>query len=133
MPSFTFRKNKSHKWKYELLTPYFYQTEIFPKRTIIYPFFTFYATGLLVLNEGYKCDGATGVPAWIQDRFLQRGMRGFFIHDCLCQILNDGHLEPHFRVKADLEMHKCHKQDGLNNAVADGIFAAVRIYGEIKS
>lgn len=77
---------------------------------------------------------------WIRDRYLWDGpsglaidtanfMRASLVHDCLYQLIEKGELPSRVRSKADSEMRRICKEDGMGFFRRWYAWAAVRFFG----
>lgn len=109
-----------HKWKYTLLEEAHFVTSVFPKEDIKTDYITLTKTGLLLLKEGYACDGASG-PTYDS----KSSMRGAFVHDAFYQLMRLGLLPQSAKWKADDIFYDLCVQDGMNKIRAWVWFQAV--------
>jgi len=83
--------------------------------------------GFLHVHAGYACDGCTGVPKRIEQRF---GMvHAAFMHDALYQAMRLGHIPKQHRQQADYLLYVHWLSDGVPKPMATAGYAAVRALG----
>lgn len=95
-------------WKYQLLSNWHADTEI-KGFHIEKPMFILRRTGRLTVLRGYAWDGPSG-PTFDTKSF----MRASVVHDVLYQCLREGLLPPSYRKRADQELRRYEKMDGMN-------------------
>jgi hypothetical protein len=108
-------------YKYQLVEAYSVETEIRPDRLIDTDFIRLTPDGLLTVKFGYAWDGPSG-PALDTRNF----MRGSLVHDALYQLLREELLPGSFREKADLELHRICREDGMSKFRAWYVLLGVR-------
>ena len=111
------------RYKYMLTVPYQYQTGI-GGRAISTAYYALHNDGRLMILDGYAWDGASG-PARDTETF----MRASLVHDCLYQMMREGHLDKSYRKHADKIMQAIAVEDGMNKVRAWYTYHAVRIFG----
>ena len=112
---------KLHKWKYELLlsTSVAFWTEI----EVDTPYISI-GHGRLTAKSRYAWDGASFIA--IDTKTI---MRASLFHDCLYNLIQDGHLPKSFRLRADKLFRSICLQDGMSKFRAWYCYNAVRIGG----
>lgn len=84
-------------YKYQLAEDEVFLTGIRPEVSISHEFFTIGATGIVVVHAGYAWDGSTGAAD------TRSSMAASLLHDCLCQAVQLGLLDPKWKPEADME------------------------------
>lgn len=112
----------SRGYKYQLRQTYKTQVEIFPEQDISHPFFSLTHEGTLTVQFGYSWDGASG-PAIDSKDF----MRGSLVHDVLYQAMGMGVLESDWRDRADQELRRICREDGMPRWRAWWVYHALRV------
>lgn len=112
-------------YKYVLHEPYSVQTSLRPAQFIFSPMLRLDSDGILYIAEGYAWDGPSG-PAFDTPNF----MRASLVHDALYQMLRDGYLPLEWREKADDDMYRICREDGMSAIRAWWCYQGVRIGGE---
>ena len=110
---------------YVLHESYSVQTAIKPEAFIHTDFLRLDTDGVLYIREGFAWDGPSG-PAFDTPNF----MRASLCHDAFYFMLREGHLPPEWREKADDEMYRLCREDGMSAIRAWWCYQAVRIAGE---
>lgn len=111
--------------KYILTEAFMVTLKSKPKANIFLPYTTFLASGILYIRKGYEWDGPSG-PAIDTDNFMD----GSLIHDLLYQLMREGHLNRWgWRAKADKEMRRQCKKDGMSLPRRWYTWLGVRIFG----
>lgn len=111
-------------YKYQISEDYCVQTAIMPPEFVLAPFIRLDVDGRLCILEGYAYDGPSG-PAFDTKNF----MRASAVHDCLYQLMRDGHLAESWRETADKEMYRLCREDGMWQIRAWWCYQAVRLGG----
>lgn len=110
---------------YVLHDSYSVQTAIKPERFVFTDFLRLDTDGVLYIKAGYSWDGPSG-PAFDTPNF----MRASLVHDALYQMLREGYLPLEWREKADDEMYRICREDGMSAIRAWWCYTAVRGFGE---
>ena len=114
-------------YKYQLVQPVSFSTQIKPEQAIISSggFIVLGITGTLQLKSGYAWDGPSG-PTIDSTNF----MRGSLVHDALYQLIREGFISSaKFREKADKLLRKTCREDGMSALRAWWVYRAVRTCG----
>ena len=118
-------------WKYQLLEKWRVGTGILGwDITAPYelgksiPLWLLYHDGLLIVNRGYAWDGPSG-PTIDTKNF----MRGSVVHDVLYQAIQLGLLPFSYRQKADKELDKLLKEDGMSWLRRKYVYRSLRLFG----
>ncbi len=115
-------------YKYELVKSYEIQTELIGFEGIATQQgktrIRINADGLLMIFEGYRWDGASGIA-----RDTLSFMRASLVHDALYHLLRERVLPKQKRKYADRLMKRICLEDGMNPFRAITVFTAVRIGG----
>jgi len=91
---------------------------------VVTPYYEIDLRGKLTVKTSYWADGASG-PAIDTQNFA----RGWFIHDCLYQMIRQGDISKKYRKKADELLRKVVIQDGMSRFRAGYVYYAVRAFG----
>lgn len=110
---------------YILDKTYSVQTSIFPGRNLFYEEIQLTRCGILRISRRYWWNGPSGPTVDTPDF-----MRGSLIHDPLCELIEQGLLDPKWRKKADRELLKACLEDGMPKFRARYVYRAVRLFGE---
>lgn len=111
-------------YKYQLTKTYQVMTDIRNTQPIRHEFFHLDTNGHLTIFKSYAWDGATG---GIDTKdFLMPSL----VHDCFCQMINEGLLPRQFRAQADELLYKHCRAKGMSWARAKWIYHAVRFYAD---
>lgn len=124
--TFVARYRPGEKYKFIMVNPYGFRTDLIPAMPIQTPFASLSRTGLLILEAGYAWNGASG-PAIDTVDFV-RGSGG---HDALYQFLRDGLLDMSHRQAADDLLYRTVLEDGMIKARAAWVYAGVRLAGRL--
>lgn len=92
------------------------------KAEISTEYLTIRLDGTLIIKKGYAWDGASG-PTYDS----KSSMRGALVHDAIYQLMRMGLLDIKFRKKADLEMYKIMREDGMWYLRAKSWYFSVRV------
>lgn len=118
-------------YKYELLLPYWYQTDIKTEKQIriettgIKTFVSLDLDGLLKISAGYAWDGPSG-PTFDTKSF----MRGSLVHDALYQLMREEKLDHiKYRDTADQILKKICLEDGMGSFRAAYVYRFVSWFG----
>jgi hypothetical protein len=109
-------------YKYQLKSGYVYKLHFNPKVEIRSDYINLGLDGILSINSGYAWDGPSG-PTYDS----RNSMRASLIHDALYQLMRSGFLPLSFRKKADLELYKICREDGMWYLRAKSWYHGVRI------
>lgn len=113
-------------YKYQLATQYSVKVKIIPnqnKNIKLLNFLKLNTDGMLVIEEGYAWDGASG-PA-IDTPTL---MRGSLVHDALYQLMRHKLIDRlKYRKAADKELKKICLEDGMSKIGAEIVYMGVRL------
>lgn len=96
-------------YKYQLAEDYQCRVQIQPGTNIFSLYIELTADGRLTIKKGYAWDGPSG-PTVDTKNF----MRGSLIHDALFQLMREGKLNQGYKHKADLELHRACREDGMS-------------------
>jgi hypothetical protein len=96
-------------YKYQLVESYYCRVGIFPVRSIRTEYIELTMDGRLTVRNGYAWDGPSGIT--IDTKTF---MRGSLVHDALYGLMRLKHLPFQCRKKADLELYKICREDGMN-------------------
>ena len=126
MPNDRICYRKIHRYKYRLMEPYEYKTEITERPGAVDGgWVVLEADGLLKMRERYAWDGPSG-PTIDTKNF----MRGSLVHDALYQLMREGPLErKEHRKNADKLLRKICRKDGMSWVRAAAVYQAVRAFG----
>jgi len=70
--------------------------------------------GKMSMKFGF-CFEPSGPAEYLETKkTTQKGLRGYCVHDALCFLIRNGHLEREWKVVADDLMHEFHIKDGMN-------------------
>ena len=108
-------------YKYQLVKNYEIDTMIFPGRDIETYYINLNMMGTLTIKSGYAWDGPSG-PAIDTLNF----MRGSLVHDALYQLMREGILNANWRKRADEELRRICREDGMSWIRAWWIYYGVR-------
>ena len=107
-------------YKYQLVEQYEVYINILPEKDIYSYYVHLFSDGLLRITKGYAWDGASG-PA-IDTKTI---MRGSLVHDALYQLMREGLLDQGYRRRADKELIRICREDGMSRLRAWWVFRAV--------
>ena len=125
MPDKRICYRKIHRYKYQLMEAYAYQTDITDQPGEVTDCWVVMdAKGLLEIKKGYAWDGASG-PAIDTKNF----MRSSLVHDALYQLMREGKLSQDKRKVADDLLCKICLEDGMSYLRAGLVYRAVRSFG----
>jgi hypothetical protein len=79
--------------------------------------------GILTIKKGYSWDGPSG-PSIDTKNFMQ----GSLVHDALYQLMREGILHQHARVRADDILREICLNDGMSRFRAWYVYLAVRLF-----
>ena len=88
-------------------------------------YFQLERSGVLTIKEGYAWDGASGPAIDTADI-----MRASLVHDVLYQMIGMHLLDKTYRKKADEELYRICREDGMSWVRAQWVYRAVRLYGK---
>jgi hypothetical protein len=111
-------------YKYQLHEDYTVHTAIKPSRRVQSAYITLTAGGRLTIRAGYAWDGPSG-PTVDTKNF----MRGALIHDALYQLMREEKINRKNKKKADLELHKACREDGMLRFRAWYVLKSMRFTG----
>lgn len=113
-------------YKYQLMRPYAYETEIVIPAAVKTPggWVTLSKTGKLCTKKGYAWDGPSG-PTIDTKNF----MRGSLVHDALYQLMRERLLSGRMRKAADEILYDLCREDGMSAVRAEYVYHAVRAFG----
>ena len=111
-------------YKYQLVHSYTVQTSVIPKKNIKTRFISLDTDGVLIVNVGYAWDGPSG-PTIDTKNF----MRGSLVHDALYQLIRQEYLSGTDRIKADKELKRICKEDGMCKIRAWWVFVGCKYFG----
>ena len=122
-----YQRRELGKYKYVLVKPMAFDTEIHPDETVNYPpssaLIKLQTTGRLQIEKHYAWNGATAFPD------LDTMMRATLAHDALYQLMRSSELHRKWRKGADRLLRKVSIQDGMSRTVAYSIYGSVRALG----
>ncbi len=125
MPNDRICYRKLHRYKYQLMEPYEYKTELSGRPGAVdRGWVVLEADGLLKMRERYAWDGPSG-PTIDTKNF----MRGSLVHDALYQLMREGPLGQDQRKYADQLLRKICREDGMAWLRVAWVYAAVRAFG----
>ena len=111
-------------YKYQLYETYTIKTDIKPNEKIETRYLVLDIDGTLTIKAGYCWDGATGVPD------SNKILRGSLIHDAFYQLMRLERLDRNiYRIKADEQLKKDCKLDGMGTFKAWCVYRGVRLFG----
>ncbi|MFV1982438.1 MAG: DUF1353 domain-containing protein [Thiohalomonadales bacterium] len=110
-------------YKYNLHSDFVYETGIHVEQPKNSGLIAIENMGKLTINRGYSWDGPSG-PSIDTKNFMQ----GSLVHDALYQLLREGILPPHARVRADEILRDICLADGMSKFRAWYVHLAVRIF-----
>ena len=110
-------------WKYQLLENWTHKVDIHGW-VLHEPMFNLDYDGLLTVRRGYCWDGPSG-PTFDTKNF----MRGSVVHDVLYQVIQLGLLPFSYRQKADKELDKLLKEDGMSWLRRKYVYRSLRLFG----
>ena len=111
-------------YKYQVAADYTTTIDIKPEALIETDYIRLDPTGKLTIRKSYAWDGPSG-PAIDTVNF----MRGSLLHDCLYQLLREGHLKPDQRDPADRLLQEICVADGMTKIRAWWVYWGVRFGG----
>lgn len=103
---FAWNEIKDKKYKYEVVSPYTTLVNTHPPVSFNNDFFSLHKSGLLIIREGYRWDGASGPMI---DTIST--MRASCVHDALYQMIRMGGIPKNMKAKADEEFARILKED----------------------
>ena len=109
-------------YKYQIVEDYQVKVSVIPKTNIKTHFLELNTEGMLIIKKGYAWDGPSG-PTIDTPNF----MRGSLVHDALYQLLRNEFLEPKWREKADDELRRICRDDGMSRLRAWWVHRGVRL------
>lgn len=114
-------------YKYQLVNTYYHQLSFdAPIIQNIHSFLSIEEGNILVINYGYAWDGPSG-PTIDTKNF----MRGSLVHDALYQLIREDLLPfPIYKDKADRELQRICKEDGMSSIRAWYVYQAVKNFGK---
>lgn len=112
-------------YKYQLVEPYWIQTDITGGKYIIDGYISLNERGILYIYKGYAWDGASG-PTWDS----KSSMRASLVHDALYQLMGEYPELLVYRPYADDLLYKICREDGMGRARAWSWKKAVNWFGE---
>jgi|SRR6478609_10010254 len=110
------------KWKYRLTDDLHLATSVHGVSCKT-AYIQLWDDGRLILKTGYAWDGATCCPD------VKEIMRGSAGHDALYQLISIGVLSRTIRIKADYDLFRWCKEDGMADILANTVLSAVRQFG----
>lgn len=111
-------------YRYQLRYDYHVQTSIRPLVEIDTYFIHLTRGGLLTIRRGFAWDGPSGPT--IKTRNF---MRGSLVHDALYWLMRNGHLLLTKRRRADRELYKMCREDGMTVCRAGVVYRALVLAG----
>ena len=113
-------------WKYQLTKDYMIHTGIVVGKDIKTDFIDLTKEGILTVFRGYCWDGASG---GIDTRNF---MRGSLVHDCGCQLIEEGLLDKRYRPKFDLLLKDLLLEEGMSKIRAEWVYRTIKFYVRVK-
>jgi hypothetical protein len=95
-------------YKYQLVTDYWIETDIFGFDLNVDDFIYLLPTGTLIMKRGYAWDGASG-PTYDS----KSSMRASLVHDALYQLMGEYPDLLEYRLYADELLYRICRQDGM--------------------
>ena len=83
-------------------------TGVYPPSDIVTKFITLRKSGILIIEDGYASDGASGTTF-----DTKSSMRGSFEHDALCQLVRERYLPDSWMHAINKRAHKVWLQDRM--------------------
>ncbi len=125
MPDDRVLYRRIHQYKYQLMEPYEYRTDIVGKSgTVGDDWVVIDGDGMLKTKKGYAWDGPSG-PTIDTRNF----MRGSLVHDALYQLMRECILGQEHRRSADRLLQEICLADGMSRLRARLVYRAIRISG----
>jgi hypothetical protein len=117
-------------YKYQIDEEYQVKVSILPEKDVptdnaARSFLELKTDGTLIIKRGYAWDGPSG-PAIDTLNF----MRGSLVHDALYQLLRNGDIKQEFRKKADEELRKICREDGMSKIRSNWVYWAVHTFAK---
>ncbi len=114
-------------YKYQLIGDYEVQLDFKPDRDLDdLEFIKFFASGRLLVKDGYAWDGPSGPTIDTPDF-----MRGSLVHDALYQLMREGKLDHQVhRDKADRTLQRICREDGMSALRASWVYQGVHHFGD---
>ena len=95
-------------YKYQLVDTHVEKTIIKPFNDLSCQFLFLGTSGALIIGSGYAWDGPSGPSI-----DTKNSIRASLVHDALYQLMRMGYLNEDWRKKADLELGRILKEDGM--------------------
>lgn len=113
-------------YKYQLAEDYRVRIDIVPGTDIVSGsgYIELTIDGRLNIKKGYAWDGPSG-PTVDTKNF----MRGALVHDALYQLMREGKLNRGYKDKADVELHRACREDGMSRIRAWYVLKSMRFTG----
>ena len=109
-------------FKYQLAEIFAIQTDIKTGYDSDYEFLILAGSGILTIRAGYAWDGPSG-PAIDTRNF----MRASLVHDAFYQLMRVGVIGNNYRKKADYELYRMCREDGMTFIRAKWCYLALRL------
>lgn len=111
-------------YKYVTAADTVYDTTCRPGNTIITPVIVLRDDGWMLVRKGYPTDGPSGPTV---DR--KTNMRGAVGHDALYELMRNEHLPQSWRERADDDLERWWKEDGMWGWLAESEIMFLRQFG----
>jgi len=111
-------------YKYQLTNTYSTVVNIIPEPAIYTGFLSLKKDGTLTIHAGYAWDGPSG-PTIDTKTF----MRGSLVHDALYQLMRNEHLPLIYKSKADDELYRICREDGMSLIRSKVMLFGLRLAG----
>jgi len=108
-------------YKYQLVQDVVFNVRVFPERDIITKYIELSILGCLTIRSGYAWDGPSG-PTIDTKNFMQ----GSLVHDALYQLMRMRLLDSSWRLRADQELVRICKEDGMSKLRSWYVYRSVR-------
>ena len=113
-------------YKYQLVEEHSIIVNVNPDSDIVTDYMELTTDGRLAIKKGYAWDGPSG-PTIDTSAF----MRGSLVHDALYQLMRQGLVgKDKWRKRADEEMRRVCREDGMSRARAWWTYWAVRLFAD---
>lgn len=113
-------------YKYQLVEEYSVDVAVIPEQDIVSDYIDLDTGGRLVIKKGYAWDGPSG-PSFDTKNF----MRGSLVHDALYQLMrNEQVSKDRWRDKADRELQRICREDGMSRIRAWWVYRALKKWGD---
>jgi len=116
------------KYPWRVIKTQSFQTPIYGF-DYIHKYFAITKAGVVTVFKDYLCNGNTGLPLWIERRWLACMIAGSIVHDVLYQLISMGILPLATRALADQVLYWRWIADKTPKAIADFGYAVVSRLG----